>query len=149
MIQYLLILAVAVSSFSKSEFFKALESGNQTTIVAMEKKIGDAAVTDDQKAYHGAIVMKTSEYEKTAGDKLKKFKEGKALLEGVIQTNSSNIEYRFLRLMIQENAPKILKYNTNIKSDVAFIKENMNKATKEIKTAITNYSAVSANLKLN
>lgn len=148
MIQYILILAVVAGSFSKSEFFKALESGNQTTIVTLEKKIADATVNDDQKAYYGAILMKTSEYQKTAGDKLKKFKEGKALLEGVIESNSSNIEYRFLRLMIQENAPKILKYNSNIKEDVAFIKNNLSKASKEIKTAITNYSEVSSNLKL-
>lgn len=148
MIHYLLTLIVAVGSFSKSEFFKAMESGNQTTIVAMEKKTADASVNDDQKAYYGAIVMKTSEYQKSAGDKLKKFKEGKALLEGVIENNSSNVEYRFLRLMIQENAPKILKYNSNIKEDAAFIKNNLSKASKEIKTAITNYSEVSANLKL-
>lgn len=148
MIHYLLTLIVAVGSFSKSEFFKAMETGNQTTIVAMEKKIADASVNDDQKAYYGAVVMKTSEYQKTAGDKLKKFKEGKTLLEAAIQSNSSNVEYRFLRLMIQENAPKILKYNSNIKEDVTFIKENLNKASKEVKTAITNYSGVSDNLKL-
>lgn len=134
--------------FSKTEFFKTLESGNQSSITAMEKKVAESTASEDQKAYYGAILMKTSEYQKTAGDKLKKFKEGKALLEGVIQNNSTNVEYRFLRLMIQENAPKILKYNTNISEDTALIKANLTKVSKEIKQAITNYESVSKNLKL-
>lgn len=139
---------IIAASFSKTEFFKTLESGNQSSITAMEKKVAESTVNDDQKAYYGAILMKTSEYQKTAGDKLKKFKEGKALLEGVIQNNSTNAEYRFLRLMIQENAPKILKYNTNISEDVSLIKTNLSKVSKEIKQAITNYESVSKNLKL-
>jgi hypothetical protein len=126
-----------------------MESGNQESIVTLEKKITGSTVNDDQQAYLGAILMKTSEFQKTAGDKLKKFKEGKTLLEKAIQTHPNNVEYRFLRLMIQENSPKILKYNTNLKEDVAFIKDNISKVSKEIKTVIISYSAVSENLKFN
>lgn len=125
-----------------------MESGNQESIIALEKKIKGLAVSDDQQAYLGAIGMKTAEFQKSAGDKLKKFKDGKVLLEKAIQTHPNNVEYRFLRLMIQENAPRILKYNTNIKEDVALIKENISKVPKEIKTALTNYSGVSENLKI-
>lgn len=142
------ILTIITVNFSKTDFFKTMESGNQESIIALEKKMTGLAVSDDQQAYLGAIVMKTSEFQKTAGDKLKKFKDGKTLLEKAIQAYPNNVEYRFLRLMIQENAPKILKYNTNIKEDVSFIKENMSKVPKEIKTAITNYSGVSENLKI-
>lgn len=148
MIQYLLIAIIAATGFSKAEFFKAMESGNQSEIVAMEKKISGSAVNGDQKAYYGAIMMKTSEYQKTPGEKLKKFKEGKILLENAIQSAPDNVEYRFLRLMIQENAPRILKYTSNIKEDVAFIKENLATVSKEVKAALTNYAGVSANLKL-
>lgn len=147
MIQYLLIMIVAATGFSKAEFFKAMESGNQSEIVAMEKKISGSTVNGDQKAYHGAIMMKTSEYQKTPGEKLKKFKEGKILLENAIQIAPDNVEYRFLRLMIQENAPRILRYASNIQEDATFIKENRSKVSKEVKSAIDNYSAVSASLK--
>lgn len=142
------ILTIITVNFSKTEFFKTMESGNQESIIALEKKIKGLAVSDDQQAYLGAIGMKTAEFQKSAGDKLKKFKDGKVLLEKAIQTHPNNVEYRFLRLMIQENAPRILKYNTNIKEDVALIKENISKVPKEIKTALTNYSGVSENLKI-
>lgn len=125
-----------------------MESGKQESIIALEKKMRGFSVSDDQQAYLGAIGMKTAEYQKSPGDKLKKFREGKVLLEKAIQIHPDNVEYRFLRLMIQENAPGILKYNTNIKEDVSLIKENISKASKEIKTAITNYSGVSENLKI-
>lgn len=148
MIHFLSLLALVATTFSKAEFFKTLEAGEQANIVALEKKIAAATASVDQQAYYGTIMMKSAEYQKTAGDKLKKFKEGKTLLEAAIQSNSANVEYRFLRLMIQENAPKILKYTANIKEDAAFIKANQSKASKEVKTAIVNYAGVSANLKL-
>lgn len=69
-------------------------------------------------------------------------------MENAIKSQPNNAEYRFLRLMIQENAPKVLKYNTKIKEDIDFIKNNLSKTPAEIKTAITNYSKVSPNLKL-
>lgn len=142
------ILTIITVNFSKTEFFKTMESGDQESIISLEKKIAGLAVSDDQQAYLGAIGMKTAEFQKSAGDKLKKFKEGKVLLEKAIQSHPNNVEYRFLRLMIQENAPKILGYNSNIKEDVSLIKANINKVPKEIKTAITNYSGVSENLKI-
>lgn len=148
MIHFISILAIIVTGFSKADFFKTMESGDQSGIIALEKKIAESAVNNDQKAYYGTILMKSSEFQKSAGDKLKKFKEGKVLLEDIIHNNPNNAEYRFLRLMIQENAPKILKYNTNIKDDAAFIRENINKVPGEIKSAITNYAGISANLKL-
>lgn len=148
MIQYLFLLAITAIGFSKAEFFKTMELGDASSIAALEKKIAGSTVNDDQKAYYGAVLMKASEYQKTPGDKLKKFKEGKILLEEVIQNSPSNVEYRFLRLMIQENAPKILKYNTNIKEDAAFIKDNLSTVSKEVKTAIIHYSETSTHLNL-
>lgn len=145
---FLSILVVIASSFSKSEFYKAMDSGDKTTIEILEKKIATASVTNDQKAYYGAILMKSSEFQKTAGEKLKKFKLGHVLLEEMIAKNPKNIEYRFLRLMIQENAPKIVKYNTNIEEDASFIKDNLNQAVKEVKSAITDYAKVSKVLKV-
>lgn len=148
MIHLLSLLAIIATTFSKAEFFKTLETGEQSAVIALEKKLATVTVNEDQQAYYGTIMMKSAEYQKAAGDKLKKFKEGKTLLEGVIQSNPNNVEYRFLRLMIQENAPKILKYTANIKEDAAFIKSNQGKASKEVKTAMVNYAGVSANLKL-
>lgn len=142
------ILAFASVQFSKNEFFKTMESGQQEAIFSLEKKLEGCSTSDDQQAYLGAITMKAAEFQKTAGEKLKKFKEGKNRLEKIIQLHPNNVEYRFLRLMIQENAPKILQYTTNIKEDVNKIKGNIDAVPKEIKDAIVNYARTSANLKL-
>lgn len=147
MIQYLLAIALTVS-FSKGEFFKTIDSKDKSTIVGLEKKLHNSTQNDDQKAYLGTVMMKAAEFESTAGDKLNKFKAGKAMLEEVIGRHSTNVEYRFLRLMIQEHAPKILKYNTHIKEDADFIKAHLDKVSSEVKTAIKNYAAVSPSLNL-
>jgi hypothetical protein len=50
--------------------------------------------------------------------------------------------------MIQENAPKILKYQHNLKEDGIFVKEHYLSLSSEIKNAVIAYSKTSNNLKL-
>lgn len=148
MSQLLFILAFAASTFSKTDFFTTLSSGSQSEIEKIEQKIASDKQGISQQAYLGTIKMKLSEFEKTPGDKLKGFKSGKNLLELSIAEEPNNVEFRFLRLIIQENAPKMLKYNTEISADAAFVKTNYDKLSKELKTAVSNYSKSSTSLKL-
>jgi 1-aminocyclopropane-1-carboxylate deaminase/D-cysteine desulfhydrase-like pyridoxal-dependent ACC family enzyme len=92
--------------------------------------------------------MKSASLKVTPKDKLEVFKKGKDLLEKAITANKKNTEYRFLRLMIQENAPKILKYSSNINEDATWIKEHYSKCSAEIIQAIKNYAAQSVVLDL-
>lgn len=147
MIQYLLAIVIA-TSFSKGEFFKVIDSKDKLTISGLEKKLKELPQSDDQKAYLGTTMMKAAEFEKNLGEKLSKFKAGKSLLEEAINHSSTNVEYRFLRLIIQEHAPKILKYDTQLSADAEFIKLHLDKAPTEVKAAIKSYASVSANLKL-
>lgn len=71
--------------------------------------------------YKGAVLMLQAKHVKGIKNKKKLFKEGAALLEGAIEVEPNNIELRTLRLSVQENAPKILKYNKQIDEDKAFI----------------------------
>lgn len=104
--------------------------------------------TSDKNAYRGALLMKKAGYQKTPKDKLSLFKQGRLLLEKEIETNSKNTEYHFLRLIIQENAPKMLKYNTNIVEDAAWVKKHYTEVNSDVRSAIVNYSKTSVNLKL-
>ena len=70
------------------------------------------------------------------------------MLEAVISANPKNVEYRFLRLIVQENAPKVLKYNTKIKEDAKIIKAGYQKVTSSVKQAIVSYAKKSVNLNL-
>ena len=148
MSQLFIILSIIVSSFSKSDFFSVLSNGSQSEIENFEKKITTQKTDNVQQAYLGTIKMKLSEFGKTPAEKLKTFKSGKAMLENSISSEQSNPEFRFLRLIIQENAPKMLKYNTDISSDAAFIKENIGKLPSDVKKAVSNYASKSENLNL-
>lgn len=68
------------------------------------------------------------------------FSEGRGILESAIATDANNIELIYLRLTIQMNAPHFLGYKSNINSDKAFLKKNINKLNdKELKTLINHY----------
>lgn len=148
MLKAFVLTVVFVLSFSKAEFFKAMESSDAKLIVSIEQKVASSSESDEKRAYYGAILMKSADFQKTPGEKLKKFKQGKELLESVIASNPNQVEYRFLRLMVQENAPKIVKYDQNIEEDCKLIKSNLSKVSSELKNAISNYTKTSKNLKL-
>jgi hypothetical protein len=77
-------------------------------------------------AYKGAVMALKAKQAETIKDKKEGFVEGVTLVEYAIEKAPNDIEIRFIRLGIQENTPKILKYKGNIEEDKRFI-------TKQIK----------------
>ncbi|MDX1278649.1 hypothetical protein [Oceanihabitans sediminis] len=75
-------------------------------------------------AYKGAVIALAAKHTKTLKSKKEGFIEGVTLLEYAIEKDPNNIEARFIRLGIQENTPKILKYKSNITEDKLFILEH-------------------------
>ena len=72
-------------------------------------------------AYKGALLTVKAKFSGPIKDKKKYFKEGVALLEHAISREPENIEIRCLRMGVQENSPKILKYKGNIDEDKNFL----------------------------
>ncbi|OEK09633.1 hypothetical protein A8C32_13100 [Flavivirga aquatica] len=72
-------------------------------------------------AYKGAAIALLAKQEKKIKDKKALFIEGVSYVEHAIEKSSNNIEVRFVRLGIQENTPKLLKYKDNIEEDKRFI----------------------------
>ena len=68
-------------------------------------------------------------------------------MEEAIKNDEENAEYRFLRLVIQENAPKIVKYRGNIENDTEIIRASFKKLAPVVQQAITDYSKKSTFLK--
>ncbi len=81
------------------------------------------------KGYYGAALTLKAKYAKKRKDKISFFKEGAQLIENAIKKDSTNIELRFIRLSIQEHAPKITRYKKNIEEDRNFITTNLKKIT--------------------
>lgn len=148
MVHLLYCLLIAATSFSKAEVFKVISGNDASSLTKMISKLEDLSSSSDQQAYLGTLKMKRSEQLKTAKEKLALFKEGRALLEKVITANPKNTEYRFLRLMIQENAPKVLKYNTNIKEDAKLVTSGYQSLSSDVRNAVVNYAKQSPNLTL-
>lgn len=133
-------LSTSVSSL----FYKALYSESldkiETALEVIEKEKVDA----DANAYQGGLLMKKSGFMKTAAKKIEVFKAGHQLLEKAIKEDPQNVEYRFIRLTIQENAPKILKYNKQIAEDKALIIKGYRKMSKAIRAYVLDYAQQSA-----
>ena len=68
--------------------------------------------------------MKKSGLVIKAKDKLNLFKSGRSKLESSISKEPGSIEYRFLRLNIQEYASKIVKYPNELEEDSKLILTN-------------------------
>ncbi len=93
-------------------------------------KFSESAVKLDYdcyaKAYQAAGTMMEAKFEKNPFKKINRFSEGRKSLESVIKANPENPEFRFIRLAIQLNTPKMLNYKDNIKEDSTLIKVFIN-----------------------
>lgn len=87
-------------------------------------------------AYSGAARMIYGRYAKNRAELLK---EGKKYIENAIKANENKSEYRFIRLSVQENLPKIVPYRQNIEEDKQFLIENLKKEPAELQKYIKNY----------
>lgn len=72
-------------------------------------------------AYLGALRTIWAKHVSSPTAKLKTFSEGKHDLESAVKADANNVEIRFLRFSVQQNAPSFLDYNDDIKTDRAFI----------------------------
>lgn len=91
-------------------------------------------------AYKGASITLKAKYTKGIKNKKKLFKQGVVILEKQIAKQPNHIELRLIRLSIQENIPKILKYKKHIFQDKKFIQNNFKKVkNKKLKNYIKEF----------
>jgi hypothetical protein len=148
------IFIVLFSAFTrkeveKSDFYKAFSAPNEQEVDRMILILEKEKASSMNLAYQGALYMKKADFEKGAKDKIEIFKKGARILEEEIAKKPSNAELRFLRLAIQEHAPRILKYNKNLSEDKKVIIEGYGNLDAELKKIIKNYAASSAVIKMD
>jgi hypothetical protein len=137
---------IAQSKFEKATFYKAMSSEDVNLVDAQLAVLKNSNIPE-KEAYEGALTMRKAGL--TGGPKVKldMFKSGHASLENAISKDQKNVEYRFLRLIIQENAPGILRYHHDIEKDSKYIHENFKSQSPIIKNEILDYSKRSKALK--
>jgi hypothetical protein len=150
--KYLVLLITIFSlnanaQLDRKAIYNALASDSKELVQKQLDGIENMKESSEVKAFKGALQMKAAQFQKTAKDKMALFNSGKKVLESEIKSNDGNVEYRFLRLLIQENAPKQLKYNGNIEEDAAAVIMGYSKLKESAKTAVESYAKKSASLK--
>ena len=134
-------------SFDRSTFYKVIKSGNADEIDA-QIKIVKGSLIPEKEAYEGTLLMKRSDLLAKAKDKLSMFRSGRSKLELSISKDNDNTEYRFLRLIIQEHAPKAVKYRNELEEDSRLIQKNFKNLSSFLQQLITDYSKNSRVLKI-
>lgn len=143
---FLLVAAVSIAGKSRVQqrelFYEAFSSGSAEQIdqalAAIKRGNGKLAI-----AYEGALLMRKAGLIKGAGEKLKMFKKGHELFENEIAKDPGNVELKFIRLCIQEKAPKILKYRKELDEDKAAVIRHFSTLPQEVQKQVLDYAASS------
>jgi len=138
----LLIASVNVKAhpqkFEKAEFYEVMKSGTLETINNQLEAI-KAAPEKERDGYEGAMLMKKAGLLKKPKDRLAFFKQGRIKLETALLADPENTEFHFLRLAIEERAPKIVKYHSDIEKDKAIVIKNFKSQSPAVRHAILDY----------
>lgn len=94
-------------------------------------------------AYDGASEIILSKYLESNMEKLKYFKRGAKKIEKAVDQDSTNIEIRFIRLVIQMNTPEFLNYNKNIDEDKNYLLGHYSKSSNSVRKMISEYVSLS------
>jgi len=134
------------TGFDRSAFYNAM-AAETVDEINTQLNIVRASSINEKGAFEGALLMKKAGLVAKAKDKLSLFKEGRKKLEAAIKKNNDNTEYCFLRLIIQEHAPKAVDYRSDIDHDSKLIRSNYKTVSPAAQQAITDYSKNSKALK--
>jgi len=135
------------TGFDKSAFYHAMASDDLAEINAQLDIIKTVSF-QEKDAFEGALLMKKAGLAGKAKDKLSLFKSGRLKLEASIKKEKGNTEFYFLRLIIQEHAPKMVNYRSELESDSLWIRTNYKILPQVVQQAIVDYSKKSKVLKL-
>ncbi len=148
------LLAIITSCFGRSDasinrptYYQAMQQ-DKKDLVNQELKTLKAEPLSARQAFEGALIMKKAGLGGNPVQKLNLFKQGHNELEAAIKKDPKNVEFRFLRLIIQENAPRMLGYKDQLTTDSEYIKKSYKTLPDEVQRAIEDYSKKSKILKL-
>ena len=137
----LLLSAITVQGFSqkmnfdRSAFYNTMASDNLDEINTQLNIVKGASI-NEKEAYEGVLLMKKAGLVAKAKDKLSLFKSGRLKLEASIQKDNGNSEFHFLRLIIQEHAPKMVNYRNELENDCTIVRTNYKTLSQVVQQAI-------------
>src|SRR5580698_6542728 len=106
--------------FDKGGYYTVMASGNLSAVDSLLSLLQRTGFKE-KEAYEGALLMRKAGLLRRPKEKLSVFRSGARELETALAKDSSNGEYHFLRLIIQENAPGVVHYNKEVEKDDQFV----------------------------
>lgn len=131
-----------VQGFDREAYYAVMATGNIEEIND-ELLMMRAASINEKEAFEGALLMRKAGLLKKPEEKLKAFKKGRIKLETALMDDRDNGEYRFLRVMIQEHAPHIVKYYKELNEDRKQIIAVFGSLSPVVQKAILSYAKTS------
>ncbi|MBC7887740.1 MAG: hypothetical protein H7Z13_07605 [Ferruginibacter sp.] len=125
--------------FDKASFYAAMAGSSAEDVNIILAILKESSIPE-KTAYEGALLMKKAGLLTKAKDKISFFRSGRTKLETAIKNDDGNIEYHFLRLIIQENSPNIAKYKKDLKTDAQLVRTSFKKLSPVIQQAVKEYS---------
>ena len=132
-----LTIFISITCFSQQKklieirsCFRSIEGVNEIKkLINLSKNFNDHPVILAYN-YTGKLMM--LDYSNNPFEKYKIFKTKTKQIDSIINTNQKNIEIRLLRYALQKNSPYFLKYNSDLRSDLDYIKSNLYKENENL-----------------
>ena len=128
----------AQQKFEKAEFYRVMSEGDLNAINS-QIEVVKASSSPNREGYEGVLLMRKADKVSGPAQKLKFFKAGRIKLETALMADNDNTEYHFLRLAIEEHAPKIVKYHNDIEKDKLIVQKNFKSLPQSVQHAIIDY----------
>jgi len=128
----------APQKFDKAGFYEVMKSGDVAAVDNQITALSDAPAKE-REGYEGALLMKKAGLARRPKERLSLFKQGRIKLETALMADNENTEFHFLRLAIEEHAPKIVKYRSDIEKDKALVLNNFKNLSTAVQHAILDY----------
>jgi hypothetical protein len=122
-IAFVLIINVSSLYADFREDFHTKELNRENVEEMLAKYANENSPVDE--AYLGVCTAIMAQYVFLPTTKLRSFYSGKDKLDTSIEVDQENGEQRYLRLLIQLNAPSFLMYNSDIDSDLKVFIEDV------------------------
>jgi hypothetical protein len=123
--------------FDKGQFYDTMAGGDVDAID--NELILVKSASANKEGYEAALLLKKAGLISGPKKKLDLFKAGRIKMETAILNDADNTEYHFLRLAIEEHAPKIVKYHNDIENDKAIVKREFKNLSPVVQHAILDY----------
>jgi hypothetical protein len=120
---FVLLIAIQVKATDiRSDFHKGMFQEDRLEDISESNSYPNTSLVN---AYKGVCKTMLADYMYMPTSKLSYFNDGKADIEKAIGAQPKNPELRYLRLLVQLNAPFFLGYNDEIDTDINFFTQHL------------------------